>query len=351
MTELKQLVEISKYAGARWDWVQAGGGNVSVKTADGKMYIKASGVCLADVSLTGGYAVLDHVKLLKAFGQIMRRPGKTKELTEQKAALAMKACQISATPSASIETWLHAILKKYTLHIHPVVINALVCRRDWKKVLRHLFADIPYVAVAYKTPGIELALELKEMLSKKSATVIFLQNHGLVVSSDQKEQVISLTEQVLARAEKFLGLDMSAYKLTNELSSVYNDVVGTDYIAYLCQDNALLQQAVKLAGIDSVLFPDQVVYCGEKIVVIKKRLRETLGALCKRGAILPRVIIYKKRLFLMAPSLRKAREMEEVLRAHVQVLQTLKSGQAHALPRQELAYLTQWKAEKYRQKI
>ena len=350
MTALKQLVEIAKYAGERWDLVQAGGGNASVKTSDGKMYIKASGICLADMSLTGGYAVLDQGKLLRTFQRMLQRPCKTKELTDQKAAVALRACRIHCQETASIETWLHAILKKYTLHVHPVVVNAVVCRQDWKKILQDLFADVSYVAVAYKTPGIELAMELQKALQKKPADIIFLQNHGLVVTSDKKEDIIRMTEHVLARIGTFLGVDSSAYKETNEISVVYNEVAQTNGIAYLCQDKTLSQQTAQLAGFNRVLFPDQVVYCGAHIVVIEKNLRETLGILRKQGA-LPRVIIYKKRLFLMAPNVRKAREMEDVLRAHVQVLNLIKGGKAHVLPRGELAYLVQWKAEKYRQKV
>ena len=41
---------ISKYAGMREDLIQAGGGNTSYKESDEKMYIKASGVQLADIT-------------------------------------------------------------------------------------------------------------------------------------------------------------------------------------------------------------------------------------------------------------------------------------------------------------
>lgn len=40
---LDALVKMSKYAGQRFDLVQAGGGNTSVKFGN-KMYIKASGI-------------------------------------------------------------------------------------------------------------------------------------------------------------------------------------------------------------------------------------------------------------------------------------------------------------------
>ena len=56
MNEINELVEISKYAGERFDLVQAGGGNSSVKFENGEMIIKASGFLLSDVNEDGGYS-------------------------------------------------------------------------------------------------------------------------------------------------------------------------------------------------------------------------------------------------------------------------------------------------------
>ena len=228
MKELQELVEISKYAGSRWDLVQAGGGNSSVKSDTGKLYIKASGVCLADVSLNSGYTILDNTKLLRAFHKLMHQTYKTKELTAQRATRAMSKCQIfDKGKNPSLEIWMHAILKKYTLHIHPIVINALVCRKDWKQTLKQVFSGVSYATISYKTPGIELAFELKKVLRRTPADIIFLQNHGLIVTSNQKEKIKLMTEFILTRAERYLSLDMTPYKITNELSKNYNEVAGT----------------------------------------------------------------------------------------------------------------------------
>ena len=41
MSEIKNLIKLSKYAGMREDIVQAGGGNTSVKIDDKTMFIKS----------------------------------------------------------------------------------------------------------------------------------------------------------------------------------------------------------------------------------------------------------------------------------------------------------------------
>ena len=56
MNELNKLIKLYKYAGERFDLVQAGGGNSSVKLENGEMLIKASGFILSDVEINNGYS-------------------------------------------------------------------------------------------------------------------------------------------------------------------------------------------------------------------------------------------------------------------------------------------------------
>ena len=65
-TALNAFSVMSQTAGARADYVQGGGGNTSVKLADGLMAIKASGYCLSDIRPDQAYAVLDY-KALQGF--------------------------------------------------------------------------------------------------------------------------------------------------------------------------------------------------------------------------------------------------------------------------------------------
>ena len=75
--ELEKLIDLSIYAGERFDLIQAGGGNTSVKCHDGRMIIKASGTLLSDLSESTGYAIVntrlvnnivksDEIKTLKS---------------------------------------------------------------------------------------------------------------------------------------------------------------------------------------------------------------------------------------------------------------------------------------------
>ena len=53
------LIKISKYAGAREDLIQAGGGNTSVKLSKDKMLIKSSGYQLTEVTNEAGFSEIN----------------------------------------------------------------------------------------------------------------------------------------------------------------------------------------------------------------------------------------------------------------------------------------------------
>lgn len=65
---LTQLLEISHAIDSKSEYVQAGGGNTSEKSADGRtMAINASGTTLAQMSEIADWAELDLRKLLSIF--------------------------------------------------------------------------------------------------------------------------------------------------------------------------------------------------------------------------------------------------------------------------------------------
>lgn len=57
---LNHLTTISRRIGERFDLVQTGDGNTSLKDTDGSLYIKASGVRLSDIPSDNHYAKIDN---------------------------------------------------------------------------------------------------------------------------------------------------------------------------------------------------------------------------------------------------------------------------------------------------
>lgn len=356
MIEINDFVEISKYAGERFDLVQAAGGNSSVKLDSGEMLIKASGFLLSDVNGDIGYSRVStkQVASIVKNEDIIRSNNKRKR--ESLTAALLKDATIDKKNRPSIETLLHSLLLKYTLHTHSVVVNMIVVQENWKDLLNTIFEDNEIAFVAYETPGIELAIELDKELQRFDSipNIIILQNHGLIVTSDSKLEIKALTEYVLEKIERYLNINMSKYKLTNDISLLYNSIEMRSDISYLSEDmflNEQLQKNRKLFS-ETPFCPDTFVYCSVGPVTIDS-LSDTksIRDYKLRHHELPKVIIYDNKLFLVASNLKKAKEIEEVLKFHIMVLAQNENKKLNFLEAEELNYLSNWEAEKYRQEL
>ena len=199
MSEIKDFVEISKYAGERLDLVQAAGGNSSVKLDNGEMLIKASGFLLSDISENIGYSKV----ITSSVAKIVRENEILESLDKRERELLtsqfLKNATIDENNRPSIETLLHSLLLKYTLHTHSIVVNMIAANKDWKETLGIIFKNESVALVDYETPGIELAIALDKELGKfeKIPNIIILQNHGLIVTSDDKDDIKRFNELVL----------------------------------------------------------------------------------------------------------------------------------------------------------
>lgn len=354
MKEIKDLVTLSKYAGERFDLVQAGGGNSSVKLDDGTMLIKASGFLLSDVEENSGYSKVITAKIAQIVKNDEIIKNSDKRAREILTSILVKEATVDVHNRPSIETLLHSLLYKYTLHTHPIVVNMIVNKTDWKEVLKSIFKE-EIALIDYQTPGIELALELYSEISlyAKIPKIIFLQNHGLIVTSENDQEIKLLKEYVLTKIESYLQVDMGKYKLTNAISTLVNQISGQNSIAYLSCDmdlNAIIIQDKNLF-LKTPFCPDSLVYCGISAVEIRDiEDRESIQKYKNTYYETPKIVLFNHQLFIIAQNIKKAKEIEEVLKFHIMVL-SQNSENTNFLELEELAYLSNWEAEKYRQKI
>lgn len=354
---IEDLVRMARFAGARPDLIQAGGGNASVKQENGLMLIKASGCCMGEVNPEQGYTEVRHDMVRAIISAESRKPHRSaKQDMERAAATALAQAADAGAPRPSIEMFMHAILGKYVLHTHPLTVVASVCRDGWQDVLAPEFPDALFVN--YFTPGMELAVALFKEMGKRGTgpdqqrLVVFLENHGLVVSARDCEEAIEATNSVSAALAPFSGIDISGFTTAAEISAH----MGADSAGLSCfeaRDAFLAQTAVSHP---ELLFappfcPDSVVYNGPAPMKIHDLadpapLKSFIG---KYGEI-PRVIVYRGRIFFAASHARAARDMEEVLKFHVLVL-AAGGGPVNPLPESEIRYLRGWEAEQYRTNI
>lgn len=111
---------MSRYCGERFDLVQAGGGNSSVKTENNWMFIKASGINMSTINEVSGYVSIDNSKLSNDIDA-----GNVGEVLSY---------NIIGHKRGSIETFMHSILNKFTIHLHPIQVNRILISKCAKKL-------------------------------------------------------------------------------------------------------------------------------------------------------------------------------------------------------------------------
>jgi hypothetical protein len=98
--------------------------------------------------------------------------------------------------------------------------------------------------------------------------VIFLLNHGIIITTDNISEVYNLINDVLEKFESYQNMDFLKYKNTNKISKTINSVFKIDNVSYLCEDeviNSYLSQKIELFK-ESITFPDFLIYCGVKVL-------------------------------------------------------------------------------------
>ena len=347
MNEIKNLIKLSKYAGMREDIIQAGGGNTSVKINDETMFIKSSGYQLSEMEENVGYSKVNYKKIVDYFKSHLEiKRSDEKELLEN---------TLIQGKRPSIETFLHSITEKYTLHTHPLLINVFTSRKNGMKELKSMFPNS--LIIDYQTPGIFLAKEFFDKFLKlenpQKANIIFLKNHGLIVSGKNMDEVIELHESILETLENKLKVNMRAYRNSTFLFKKLEDFIENN-IVYLCE-NRRIKNFIENNSIKDVNYcfsPDSLIYCNKKILLLNKNddmLEVVKNHNLKYGNF--NVVYFENELYIIAPNVKKAKEIESVLSFNLQVLKLNKNDEMDFLTEEEQNFLLNWDSEKYRKNL
>lgn len=322
---LNELKNISKYCGERFDLVQAGGGNTSVKVDD-LMFIKASGYNLTNIDMFHGYVTMNNKLLLQhIYGNT------TKEVTNY---------NYIGNKRGSIETFMHAILKKYTIHLHPVQINRILVSVNAKEIIKKIYPS--GLIIDYLTPGIKVCNEIMKVYNNEN--VIFLLNHGIIITCDYVNDIYETLDEVLYSFESYQKINYDKYKLTNQISKTINSTFGIDNISYLCQDEIIsgyLNNNPELFK-EKLTFPDCLIYCGVKILFGLNNIQKYKELYEEY----PKIIVDNCQVYINSHSLTKCKEIEEVLKSNLLILDS--DFQKVYLSNEEICFLNSWDAEKYR---
>ena len=275
------MIKISNITGKDSTLIQGGGGNTSVKTADGRyMYIKASGTDLKDMDKHAGWRKLRLAPALaiikdKSIAKLDVQARETKVVKRL-----LFACDDKASAGArpSIEAHLHAMLGKCVIHLHPVAVLSFACARNGKTELERLFKKIenrkskienslPPLWVPYAHPGFTLAKKIAKLNADyqnrfgRKPAVLFLQKHGLLISADSPNAALRLLRSVINRCAGKLKCSSSVAGLLRRTepkagkAKPLNQEIITD--VKLCIRRALYEATGRYAVI-SYFYDDEI---------------------------------------------------------------------------------------------
>ena len=343
---LTNLKKISRRIGERFDLVQAGGGNTSIKDTNGRMYIKASGVRLSDVQSEKQFAVLNYPKLLDLYHNINWQYLDRKNC-EIKANSIIADCNLTSDIRPSIETLLHAVCPDSVVHTHPLVVLKAFSGGQNQQKFSDIFAFVPY-----STPGIDLTLALDKSRNNfinhhsNEPEAIILENHGMVVYAENPELAFEKTLSILTHIQEKIGwIILNDYNYCNEISSVMESLT-MEPIVTIFSGVIKLFENLKLKP----FFPDGVVFLSaEPILINGTNLRKEIENFFLLFGVFPKVFIREKKVYISGSSYSKAREIQEVWDLYYQIIKS--QIPLNYLDPNEVHYLSHWEAEKYRQKI
>ena len=392
---LADLIRISNVTGKDPTLVQGGGGNTSVKTADGKyMYIKASGTALKDMNQKQGWRRLrlDPVLSIIEDKSLARLEARKRE--PEVVNRLLLACEDDVTSGArpSVEAHLHAFLDKCVIHLHPIVVAAYVNARNGKAELEKLFKkfgirnskfgiSLPPLWVPYTDPGFMLAKKIAKLASDyqnrfgKRPAILFLEKHGLFVTAQTAESALRLVRKVISLcSSKLKKLKTQNSKLKTSILN-RQDIIATKLairkgvfdaigqylpVTYFGKTEAVAafmarKDAHKLLATPA-LNPDELVYANGSAMwlercdaeIIARKVRTQVG----KGQKPPAAFVVRGLGLFVAADKKTAPVIAEITTGSlVTRMNAAKFGGILALTKRQQNFINNWESEAFRKQL
>ncbi len=366
MREIEELLHLCRFAGSSPEIAQGAGGNVSVKAADGSMWIKASGYRLSAIRHGVGYLA-------------MRTPN-SGDLSKSVQGLESSAANISMSSylqslvydstnlRPSLETWFHAVLGRVVLHTHPIYANAFACMAGGREALEAMLPNPP-AYVAYEPPGHRLGAAVHRAVDRfeheqgVSPASLILENHGLITVADDPNEAVAATNAILSAGRRFFGtLPDNSFALATprphfeqwaaDLEQEFN-ARGVPCVVRPARFERLCSVQYD-SGAYSPIVPDDVVCNGPAVFIADGSqpagvfVRDAGQSIRKTATILVRDLGF----VFLAGTAAMADAMEEQILANVLVRELIaRCGVCRPLRQADIAELLAMESEKYRQNV
>ncbi len=366
MKEIDNLIAVSRKYGADSRFVIAGGGNTSYKDAT-CLWVKASGHALATID-EEGFAVMDRVRL-----DAMATKTYPADATEREARVKEDLADANLTRGRrpSVETSLHNCMNfSYVVHLHPTLVNGLMCSVTAEKRCAELFPDALYVS--YTDPGYTLFKKVYDAIGQWKAQrgsepqVIFLQNHGIFVAADTVAEIDAIYEDVMTKLEALVAPlpegETPVCDCVSEVLPAIRQILsrgGRGLKTLQVTKNALVDEFLaNPKGVLTPFSPDGIVYCKSEYIVIDSNdkaaeAEEKIEAYVTRRGHTPKVLLIKGiGLVAVGDNAKNARVITEVFLDAMKVAFYARSfGGEHGMEPAWIDFIDNWEVENYRRTV
>ena len=366
MKEIDNLIAVSRKYGADSRFVIAGGGNTSYKDAT-HLWVKASGHALATID-EEGFAVMDRARL-----DAMATKTYPADAAEREAQVKEDLSDANLTRGRrpSVETSLHNCMNfSYVVHLHPTLVNGLMCSVTAEKRCAELFPDALYVA--YTDPGYTLFKKVYDAIGQWKAQrgsepqVIFLQNHGIFVAADTVAEIDAIYEDVMTKLEALVAPlpegETPVCDCVSEVLPAIRQILsrgGRGLKTLQVTKNALVDEFLaNPKGVLTPFSPDGIVYCKSEYIVIDSddkaaEAEEKIEAYVTRRGHTPKVLLIKGiGLVAVGDNAKNARVITEVFLDAMKVAFYARSfGGEHGMEPAWIDFIDNWEVENYRRTV
>ena len=197
--QLQEFFHLSKLLSTEISLTQSTGGNISIKK-DNKIIIKSSGHSMFNINMTKGFSICKYENQIPLFNS-------EKEYDEFIDDIKIN----NSKPSMEIGFHLH-LNKNVVVHTHPIYLNTILCSIESKELISKLFENYNYTYIDYVTPGFMLSNIIGRSDKK---TIYFLENHGLIVLSDDILSGFKLTVDINEICKKWIDKNMESFVNSN----------------------------------------------------------------------------------------------------------------------------------------
>lgn len=373
--EINDLIQLSRFYGSDKDYVIAGGGNTSYKD-DETLWVKASGETLAQLT-EEGLVALDRSKLKEISGNIYSEDPVERE-DQVKKDLYKSIKDPAKNKRPSVETSLHEMIRyKFVVHLHPTLINGMLCSRNARNMSLKLFGESA-LFVPYTDPGYTLFKKLEKEISDFrlkytiDPRIILLENHGVFVGADTTDgikitydEIFTIIRKEITETNEIADLpyNPSMNKVLPGLRMIMSEdkpkIVRHRHNTLISRYYSSQQEFHKIS---LPLTPDIIVYCKTRFLYVDQSatperildsIKTQLPRFRNEFGYTPKVIVIKDMgIFAIDESYSAAESVLNVFEDLIRISHYAQQcGGVKFLTPGQVDFIDKWEVENYRRKV